>query len=179
MRTFKSIIDELVWRHKDIGHTQSKEHFCQLGDESQVHSDARLLYPCVLYSEEPDGFIDNGQELFRQSVVTLLFLDHVEDTGDFHKVEETTKHMQQIAEDFIRGIHLMTLGTQIDMERSGLSIERVENVDACLYGKALQLRITEPFCLTIAGQSPFIPGGIFDSSFDDSFYNPFHLSHEE
>lgn len=165
MRTFRSIIEELAWRHCDIGNTASRHHFCMMGDESSVKSDTILQYPCIMYNEEPDGYYDNRQYLFRRSQVTLLFLDHVEDTGDFSGVENTVMHMQRIAEDFIRGIYAMTRAEpDILFERSTMKIERVENVDACLYGKALTLTFVEPFDLCLDDDSPFIAEGIFEES---------------
>lgn len=162
----KDYFADLAWRHMDIGHTKSHEHFCDIGDESQVHADTVLEYPCVLYGEDAEeefiGYADNVRRPYR---IVLLFLDHVLDTSDFRLIEETKNHMDKIAEDFIRKFwednsHMVS--------NPNFSITYMENKDAALYGAMLTFTAEVPFCLHEAN-SPFLPGSIFDTSFDKTF----------
>ena len=150
----KEYFEDLAWRHRDIGHTENSEHFCAIGDESQVHADTILEYPCVLYGEDAEEeFIGNAENLRRPYRIVLLFLDHVIDTSDFCMIEETEMKMDRIAEDFIRKFwkdkSYMT-------DSAGFAISHIENKDASLFGAMLTFTVEIPFCLHEI-ESPFMP----------------------
>ena len=153
--TLKELVSDLALRHKSIGQGIEENHFALIGDESQVMADKELHYPCVLMLSEPEEFSGSAAALFRWQSLTLLFLDHVEDTGDFLAVQNTFNRMDKIACDFLRQLWADIIKTQFSIDDTQIVMQRIENVDSALYGKALSLRVSEPFCLRVS-YSPFI-----------------------
>lgn len=162
----KDYFAELAWRHKDLGHTKSNEHFCDIGDESQVHADVILQYPCVLYGED-DGeeFIGYTGSLRRPYSIAMLFLDHVIDTSNFDVLQDVYDHMNTIAEDFIRK---MWEDHSDIINDTSIRISKVENKDAALYGVMITFAAEMPFCMKIEN-SPFLDGTVWDKTFDNTF----------
>ena len=73
--------------------------------------------------------------------------------------------MDRLAEDFIRKFwkDMSHMTSSADF-----AITYMENKDAALYGAMLTFTAEIPFCLR-ESESPFIEGGVFDASFDESF----------
>lgn len=157
MITIEQIIQELALRHRYLGYGEENNHSCRLGDESQVSSDTLLAYPCVLFSTEIDGYSKVGETLQRKGVITMLFLNHVVDTANFSVLEEVKRDMGNIAEHFIKAMwnDYRCLGIQLFLEN--VEVQTVENIDACLYGRAVMFRYAEPICMYFGDDSPFLP----------------------
>lgn len=139
-------ISELAFRHPKMGCGKSNAHFSSLGDESQVKSDTVLHYPCVLMNQEPESITLDPANPVRQYEISLLFLDHVVDTGNWSKIEDTYALMDEIACQFFRAIWANQYSLQIYLPET-IQVERIENMDACLFGKMVTFTASMPFCL--------------------------------
>lgn len=151
MTTFEEYIEELCRKHPAIRHEHDgKCHYTCLADESQTRFAHTMRYPCVVVDSGDFGFEEQQPgNVLMNTAYTVMFLDHVRDTGNSSEVQGAFRRMRSILVDFARKfsrdkramchkfLNRFTLDASEGM--------RVEMKDAGLYGYALFLNNNEAF----------------------------------
>lgn len=144
-------IEELATKHPAIQHeVDDKCHFSCLADDSQTKFARSMHYPCVVL--DTGDFTITGQtgnELLTMET-SIMFLDHVRDTGNSKEIRQAFSSMRKVALDFLKKI----LRDKNKRELRGIigrftavgsDGHRVYLKDAGLYGYVLFLNTDESF----------------------------------
>lgn len=150
MNTFEEYIEELSRKHPSIRHKENgKCHFSCLEDDSQIKIARMMCYPCVV--------VDSGDFLFGGSVgnilinseFTVMFLDHVRDTGNNTEIISVFNNMKKVLLDFARRFSRdkRTLKHKFLNRFSLIGSEghRIYMKDSALYGYVLMFNVDESF----------------------------------
>lgn len=140
--------ERLAMQHNAVGHSDVECHFSALVDEAQNKFAERMHYPCVS--------IDTGDIDWQGTVgavnthhnITLFFLDHVADTGDYERIQDVMDETGTIMEDFMKRMNRdRSRGVDV-MKRfnpDGTEAQRVVLDSAGLYGWMLIFDFTQSF----------------------------------
>lgn len=144
-------IEELARQHPAVRHeADDKCHYSCLADDSQTKFARSMHYPCVVL--DTGDFTIAGQpgsELV-DTETSIMFLNHVKDTGNSKEIRVVFSAMKKLAFDFLKKIlrdkakpefrQLIGRFTAIGSEG-----HRVYMKDAGLYGYILFLNTDESF----------------------------------
>lgn len=101
MTTFEDYLEELARQHPDILHEhKDKCHFSYLEDDAQTKLADKMYYPCVV--ADSGNFAFNGQpgNILLNTEYSVLFLQHVSDTGNNKEIRKAFADMRRILLDF-------------------------------------------------------------------------------
>lgn len=103
MNTFEEYIEELSRRHPAIRHEQEgKCHFSCLADDSQTRFAQSMRYPCVVVDSGDFTFAGMPGNILVDTEYSVMFLDHVRDTGNNAEVRSAFSRMKRVLLDFAR-----------------------------------------------------------------------------
>ncbi|MBQ8223990.1 MAG: hypothetical protein IJZ86_01305 [Bacteroides sp.] len=103
MSTFEEYIEELSRRHPAIRHeVDDKCHFSSLSDDSQTKFARSMHYPCVVLDSGDFTFNGVAGNVLLNSEYSILFLQHVRDTGSNNEVRKAFEEMKRVLLDFVR-----------------------------------------------------------------------------
>ncbi|MCR4612692.1 MAG: hypothetical protein K5778_01685 [Bacteroidaceae bacterium] len=140
--------EHLAEQHKAIRHNEDgKCHFSSLPEDAQNKFARKMYYPCVTLALGDEQWNDVG-ELRQRTEVSLFFVDHVRDTGDYALVQQTLNAMGRVMHDFARRmLRDHGRGTEA-VKRLGMDNAQAVQVymaDAALYGWVLTFDLTGNF----------------------------------
>ena len=139
----------LAQSHKLVRHEPNGDcHFSSLTEEAQNLYARKMHYPCVVFNPGDIEFSGSASATNMERDVSLFFLDHCKDTGDFNRIREIYSVTERIMKDFIkRMVRDRQKGVKA-MSRFNPSLCQAAQVyleAAGLYGWILAFNITEPF----------------------------------
>lgn len=147
--TFEDYIEDLCRRHPAIRHEACGYcHFSCLADDSQTKFARSMHYPCVVLDTE--DFTISGQtgnELITTDS-SIMFLQHVRDTGKSQEVRAAFSSMREVALDFLKKMSRdKRNGSRVLARFSPIGTEghRVYFKDSGLYGYIIFLNNDERF----------------------------------
>lgn len=134
----RDYFENLAKTHAVIRHGHDgKCHFSSLIEEAQNQFAQRMHYPCVVLST---GDFEGATPTTMDREVTLLFLDHCADTGDYGQIRRIFDTMEQVMRDFIARMLRDRARTVREVSRFALGQTEAHQVyleSAGLYGWAL------------------------------------------
>ena len=140
---------DLAVKHRLVRHEHNGEcHFSSLTEEAQNFYARKMRYPCVALNTGDIQFHNDASYNTTEREITILFLDHCRDTGDYNRIRQIFDTTEQIMRDFIKrmnrdkakGIEPMRRFSQEQAEAHQIYLE-----SAGLYGWALIFLLTQPF----------------------------------
>lgn len=144
VQKFRSFVELLARQHADVQHTDTSIHFaCTLDDADNAYA-RTMHYPAVVL-DLGDMNVNPNLEVGRN--VTLMFLDHVKDTGSERQKTYAFDRTADIALQFLAQME-RTADTHPEhtflsrIEISGAQLFRVELQEAGLYGWVVSLQHT-------------------------------------
>ena len=148
MNTLIAYFQNLAREHRKVMHADDECHFSALQDEAQNSYARTMHYPCVTVEMGDIYFTGSSDAAKTEQVVTLFFLDHVTDAGDYEQIQDKFDLTCGIMKDFVRrmirdrrnGVTLMARFDPSELEAHAVYLE-----SAGLYGWALFARDMEPF----------------------------------
>ena len=147
-KSFVEYIEQLAMEHKSIGHSRKECHFSDMAEETQnAISHMKMNYPCVVVDVGDVEFSGSSSQPYENDMYSLLFLDHVKDTGDPNEIREVFHRMKTIAKDFLKRFDRDRKSEKV-MSRfdiTSVKMGRVYLEDAALYGYAVLLTDTSLF----------------------------------
>ena len=100
MNTFEEYLEEMSRQHPVIRHEdKGKCHFSSLADNSQTKFALKMNYPCVVVDSGDFSFIGN---VLINTEFSVMFLDHVKDTGNNKEITAVFNNMKRVLLDFAR-----------------------------------------------------------------------------
>lgn len=103
MNTFEEYIEELSRKHPSIRHEENDEcHFSCMEDDSQMKFARSMHYPCVVVDSGDFSFGGSTGNVLLNSEFTVMFLDHVRDTGNNTEIMSVLRTMKNTLLDFAR-----------------------------------------------------------------------------
>lgn len=147
---FEEYIEDLCKRHPWIKHSEDECHYSCLADDSQTKLARNMQYPAVVLDTGDFSFTGQvGNELMNTEY-SIMFLDHVRDTGHATEVLRTFRRMKSIALSFIRKISRDKKKSESRRLLARFSVlgsegRRIYLKDSGLYGYILFLNIDESF----------------------------------
>ena len=149
--TFEEYIEELSRQHPAIKHEENGEcHFSALADDTQSRLARTMKFPCVTVDTGDFDFSGQIGNVSISTASSIMFLNHVRDTGSSKEVLAAFKSMKSICLDFIKKMcrdkkkpefrQVLARFTLIGSEG-----HRVYFKDAGLYGYVLFINTDEPF----------------------------------
>lgn len=147
---FTNYIKSLCEKHTAINHTERKKHFLELGNDQQLHEGKKLYYPIVTMEKLSNSYSDLADSLRKKRYIELMFLDHVQDAGNFNDINYIWNNMERIAEDFLRKIRedrrdRDTYPFLRKLKLSNAELDLVESVSTHLWGVILSFELDLPF----------------------------------
>ena len=139
----------LASSHKMVRHEPNgNSHFSSLTEEAQNLYARKMHYPCVVFNPGDIEFSGSSSVTSIEREISLFFLDHCKDTGNYDRIREIYDTTEQIMKDFMqRMVRDRQNGVKV-MSRFNPSICQAVQVyleSAGLYGWVLAFNITEPF----------------------------------
>ncbi|MDR2003601.1 MAG: hypothetical protein LBQ74_11255 [Prevotella sp.] len=148
---FTRYIENLCKKHILIKHSAEKKHFVRLdSDEFFQGESADICYPLVAMDKLASTYTDQEDNFRKRRHVELMFLDHIEDIGDFDNIESVWATMESIAEDFLKKIRA-DRKNRVDypflrsLVISNVELYYVENIHTHLWGVLLSFETDLPF----------------------------------
>lgn len=141
--TFSDYIEMLASQHKEVRHREGECHYSFMAEDAQQSlSHMRMSFPCVLLDEADVDFTGSDSQTFQRDGYSLLFVDHVRDTGDADEVRRAFHRMRCVALDFLKRMVRDRNRVRILNRFSlvGVELERVYLESAGLYGYGTFLR---------------------------------------
>ena len=103
MNTFEEYIEELSRNHPFIRHEENdKCHFSCLEDDSQIKMARTMCYPCVVVDSGNFSFNGSVGNVLLNTEFSVMFLEHVRDTGNNTEITAAFRSMKNILLDFAR-----------------------------------------------------------------------------
>lgn len=103
MNTFEEYIEELSRQHPAILHEEGgKCHFSCLADDSQTKFARTMHYPCVVVDSGDFSFMGTTGNVMLNSDFSVMFLQHVRDTGNNSEVRKAFGDMKKVLLDFAK-----------------------------------------------------------------------------
>lgn len=139
--------ENLARAHSQVLHTDEECHFSSLLDDAQNSFARRMHYPCVCMELGDINFSGSLDSSRTEQVVTLFFLDHVADAGDYEEIQTKLDNTCTIMKDFVKrmvrdrkaGVKLMSR-----FDPTGLEAHSIYHESAGLYGWVLMMTDIEP-----------------------------------
>ena len=101
MNTFEEYLEELARQHPDIKHEHKDRcHFSYLADDTQTKLADSMYYPCIVADSGNFGFSGQPGNILMNTEYTVLFLQHVSDTGSNKEIRKAFADMKRILLDF-------------------------------------------------------------------------------
>lgn len=147
---FTSYIESLCEKHTAVNHTEKKKHFLELGNDQQLQEGKKLYYPIVTMEKLTNSYTDQPDNIRKKRNIELMFLDHVQDAGNFNDINSIWNNMEWIAEDFLRKIKedrrdKNTYPFLQKLRLNSAELDLVENVSTHLWGVLLSFELDIPF----------------------------------
>lgn len=103
MTDFEEYIEDLCRRHPMIKHeVDGKCHYSCLADDSQTKFARAMRYPCVVVDSGDFSFGGETGNVLLNTEFSVMFLQHVSDTGNNKEVIMAFRTMKQVLLDFAR-----------------------------------------------------------------------------
>lgn len=103
MNTFEDYIEELSRQHPMIKHEEGgKCHFSCLADDSQTRFAQSMRYPCVVVDSGDFSFSGSTGNVLLNTEYSVMFLNHVRDTGNNTEIQNVFRSMKGVLLDFAR-----------------------------------------------------------------------------
>ena len=103
MNTFEEYLEELSRQHPAIKHEEKdKCHFSSLADTSQTKFALKMHYPCVVVDSGDFSFSGGVGNVLINTEFSVMFLDHVKDTGNNKEITAVFNNMKKVLLDFAR-----------------------------------------------------------------------------
>ncbi len=150
MKTFEEYIEQLARLHPLIRHEiDGYCHYSCLADDAQTRFAQRMRYPCVVVDTGDFTFGGGTGNLMVSTDYTILFLDHVRDTGNDKELLKVFSETRSILLDFAKKFSTDKRARKYPFlnrfDLIGSEGHRVYLKDAGLYGYALFLNNSESF----------------------------------
>lgn len=150
MNTFEDYIEDLCRQHPLIRHeADGKCHFSLLTDDSQTRFAQTMRYPCVVLDVGDFNFSGQPGHVQIDTEFSILFLEHVRDTGNSQDVQQAFSTTRSILLDFARKFSRDKRALKHQFlarfELIGSEGHRLYFKDAGLYGYALFFNNNESF----------------------------------
>lgn len=147
--TIRDYFRNLAVRHRLVRHDDNGEcHFSSLTEEAQNFYARKMRYPCVALNTGDIQFLNNASYNTTVREITILFLDHCRDTGDYNRVRQIFDTTEQIMRDFIKRMNrdrAKAVEPMRRFEQDQAEAHQVYLESAGLYGWALIFTLTQPF----------------------------------
>lgn len=149
--TFEEYIEDLSRQHPAIQHEVNEEcHFSALADDAQSRLARTMKYPCVMVDTGDFDFSGQIGNVSVNTASSIMFLNHVRDTGSSKEVLAAFKNMQAICMDFVKKICRDKKKPELRQVLARFSLigsegHRVYFKDSGLYGYVLFINTSEPF----------------------------------
>ncbi|WP_195334101.1 hypothetical protein [Bacteroides salyersiae] len=103
MNTFEEYLEEMSRQHPVIRHEdKGKCHFSSLADNSQTKFALKMNYPCVVVDSGDFSFTGGTGNVLINTEFSVMFLDHVKDTGNNKEITAVFNNMKRVLLDFVR-----------------------------------------------------------------------------
>jgi hypothetical protein len=103
MNTFEEYLEEMSRQHPVIRHEdKGKCHFSSLADNSQTKFALKMNYPCVVVDSGDFSFTGGTGNVLINTEFSVMFLDHVKDTGNNKEITSVFNNMKRVLLDFAR-----------------------------------------------------------------------------
>ena len=103
MNTFGEYLEEMSRQHPVIRHEdKGKCHFSSLADNSQTKFALKMNYPCVVVDSGDFSFTGGTGNVLINTEFSVMFLDHVKDTGNNKEITSVFNNMKRVLLDFAR-----------------------------------------------------------------------------
>ena len=149
--TFEEYIEELSRQHPAIQHEVDEEcHFSCLADDSQTKLARTMRYPCVVVDTGDFAFGGQVGNVLMNTEYSIMFLNHVRDTGHEFEVLSTFRRMKKVSLDFMKKFLRDKKKPELRQILGRFSVigsegHRVYFKDSGLYGYAIFLNADESF----------------------------------
>lgn len=140
--------ENLARQHRLVRHSDESCHFSSILDDAQNKYAQKMEYPCVVLEMDDilwGGTLDNTLE---SETVSVLFVDHVTDAGDYEQVHRVFDLTGTIMRDFLRRMNRDRKRPHSIMARfnpDGAQATRIALESAGLYGWALSFAFSRSF----------------------------------
>lgn len=145
----RDYMERLAASHEAVRHGENGEcHFSSLSEEAQNFYARKMRYPCVALDLGDMEFTSTGSFGCSRRAVTLLFLEHCTDTGDYPQIRGILDRTERIMRDFAARMVRDCKRGEKTMRRfniDGAEATQVYLESAGLYGWAFGFAFTEPF----------------------------------
>ena len=103
MNTFEEYLEDLCRKHPVLQHEEKgKCHFSSLADNSQTKFALKMNYPCVVVDSGDFSFSGGVGNVLLNIEFSVMFLDHVKDTGNKKEITALFNTMKGVLLDFAR-----------------------------------------------------------------------------
>ena len=138
----------LAAEHALVGHTSEEPHFASSMDDAATLMARRLFYPAVFLAEGDFNIGGSDGNLLQVQDFSLVFAEHVKDSGNVEEVQAAFDKTGTICLDFLARMVRDRMRLTAPMKRfdaSGAEAHRIEHDAAGLYGWILLFRLPLPF----------------------------------
>lgn len=147
--SFSKYLENLCRQHKDILHSDENKHFIRLCANEQLSARKTICLPLVSLDKLTVSYKGDADNVKKNRLVEILFLDNVNDAGDFEKISDTWDRMEKLADDFLLKIKEDSKDRDNypflrNFSIGGAELEYLENVGT-LWGVILSIEILISF----------------------------------
>ena len=149
--TFEEYIEDLCRQHPAIQHEVNDMcHFSCLADDSQTKLARTMKYPCVVVDTGDFAFGGQVANVLMNTEYSIMFLNHVRDTGHELEVLSAFRQMKKVSLDFLKKFMRDKKKPELRQILGRFSVigsegHRVYFKDSGLYGYVLFLNADESF----------------------------------
>ena len=148
--TFEQYIEQLAEQHKEVRHNLDDQcHFSCLQDDATSKLARNVRYPFIFIDGGDFDFAGQPGNILRRDSYTLMFLDHVRDSGNTAEVQQAFRKTKKIMLDFLKRISRDKRTIKYKFlnrfEIIGTEGTRVSSQENNLYGWVIQLINTVSF----------------------------------
>ncbi len=157
---------DLACQHEKILHSENECHFSNNIENAQNSFARKMHYPCIVMDFGDFTYTSIGGADGKRRTVTLLFVDHVKDTGNTSEIEKVFDEMEEVCDDFM--IKIVSLSKSTDksyrflrrFNLDGVEAERISLESPALYGWAVTIVNTDMLC---GASNPWMNEGVANS----------------
>lgn len=150
--SFCRLMRDLAAQHEKFLHSDKECHFSTNIDAAQNSFARKMHYPCIVMDYGDFTYTSLSGADGKRRNVTLLFLDHVKDTGNSAEIEKVFDEMEDVCDDFM--IKITELSKSKDkayrflsrFSLDGVAAERISLESPALFGWAVTIVSTDMLC---------------------------------
>ena len=148
--TFEQYIEQLAEQHPEVRHVPDFEvHFSCLQEDATTKLARKVRYPFIVVDGGDFDFSGQPGNILQRDSYTLMFLDHVRDSGNTAEIQQVFAKTKTIMMDFIKKMNRDKKRLRYPFlnrfELNGIEGTRVSSQESNLYGWIIQLISTVSF----------------------------------